>query len=329
MRPDHRWTVLHVFISAGMLLTLKANSEDSDCEVEVKVSKNTTYEAVLGEDLQIHCTVEFCSGSPPTVSWYKRETTDVPVNVSSSSHIKTEWTLLKDLEGRSFLIFQKVRRNDSGGYQCQVGGSISHYIHVSVHGDDGRTNGTNNDTTGTTVDQNSTDHLWLYMYFAAGIVAFVIIVIIISVVSMRGCKGKSNSKKKTQTENQYMAIPMVEQPFLHASPQPLPRGSPSAPPCQRSTRRKTPPSQPHEPPLLKVNEHLYSKARGGRERRGVAVEEAGGSVVYAALNHQLPAAGAAARPRRPREDASEYAAIRVKDPSPTRLNHFKEHDVSH
>ncbi|XP_075950884.1 B- and T-lymphocyte attenuator-like isoform X2 [Anarhichas minor] len=318
MRPNHRWTVLHVFILAGMLLTLKADGEESDCEVEVKVDRNTVYEAVLGEDLRINCTVEFCSGSPPTVSWYKRETTNVPVNVSSSSHIKTEWKLLKQLEGRSFLIFQKVRRNDSGAYQCQGGGSLSHYINVSVHGDGGGTNVTKNNGTRITLEQEPSEDLWLYMYFAAGIVAFVIIVIIISVVSMRGCKGKSKSKKETQTDNQYIAIPMVEQPFLHNSPQPLPRGIPFAPPCRRSTRRKTPPSQPNEPPLPKDNEHVYGKTRGDRERRGVAVQEAGGSLVYAALNHQLPAA-AAARPRRPREETSEYAAIRVKDPSPTRL----------
>ncbi|XP_031707955.1 uncharacterized protein LOC116386102 [Anarrhichthys ocellatus] len=318
MRPNHRWTVLHVFILAGMLLTLKADSEESDCGVEVKVVKDIVYEAVLGEDLRIYCTVEFCSGSPPTVSWYKSETSNVPVNVSSSSHIKTEWKLLKHLEGRSFLIFQKVRRNDSGAYQCQGGGRVSHFINVSVHGDGGGTNVTKNNDTRRTLDQKPSEDLWLYMYFAAGIVAFVIIVIIISVVSMRGCKGKSKSKKETQTENRYMAIPMVEQPFLHASPQPLPRGRPSAPPCRRSTRRKTPPSQPNKPPLPKDNEHVYGKRRGDRERRGVAVQEAGGSLVYAALNHQLPAA-AAARPRMPREETSEYAAIRVKDPSPMRL----------
>ncbi|KAK9523910.1 hypothetical protein VZT92_017793 [Zoarces viviparus] len=314
MRPNHRWAVLHVFILAGMLLTLKADGEYSDCEVELIVNRDIVYEAFLGEELRIHCTVEFCSDSPPPVFWYKSERTNVPVNVSSGSHIKTEWTLLKHLKGKSFLIFQKVRRNDSGAYQCRVGGSVSHFINVSVHGEG--TNVTkNNDTNRGTSDQESPKDLWLYMYFAAGIVAFVIIVIIISVASMRGCKGKSKSKKETQTENQYMAIPMVEQPFLHASPQPLPRGSPSG---RRSTRRKTPPSHPDESPSPKDNAHMYGKTRGDRERREVAAQEAGSSVVYAALNHLRPAA-AAARPRRPREETSEYAAIRVKDPSPTRL----------
>lgn len=105
---------------------------------------------------------------------------------------------------------------------------------------------------------------------------------------------------------QYIAIPLVERGQ---------RGSPSAPPSQSSTRRKTSPSQPDELPSLQDN--VYGQMR----------EEVGGSVVYAALNHQLPAA-AAARPRRPREETSEYAAIRVKEPSPTRLNHFRDKDIS-
>lgn len=40
-----------------------------------------------------------------------------------------------------------------------------------------------------TADSDPTENLWMYVYTATGIVAFVIIVIIISVASMRGCKG--------------------------------------------------------------------------------------------------------------------------------------------
>lgn len=110
-----------------------------------------------------------------------------------------------------------------------------------------------------------------------------------------------------------MAIPMVEQPPPPASPQALPRGSPSEPLPRRSTRRKTPPSQPSELPLPRDNEPLYGRAKKDRERPRTAVEEEeGSSLVYAALNHQLPAR-AAARPPRQVEETSEYAAIRVKD----------------
>ncbi|XP_034720981.1 B- and T-lymphocyte attenuator-like [Etheostoma cragini] len=300
MRPHHCWTVLHVSILAGLLLTLNADSKDSACELEIRVHHGKVYEAVPGEDFRIHCPVTFCNSSPPTVSWYKYETTKqffVPVDVSNSSHIKKEWTLSKPLEGISYLIFQKILRNDLGEYQCRAGGSMSHNINISVHGD-GESNGTRN---GTDTMHSYPENLWMYMYFAAGIVPFVIIVIILSVVSMRGCKGKP--KKELQTENQYMAMPMVEQPVPHASLQPSPRGTPSAPQSRRSTRRTTPPSQPHELPTPRDN------------------EEEGSSVVYAALNHQLPARAAARPPRRQQQETSEYAAIRVQDPSPN-INYF-------
>ncbi|XP_028428018.1 B- and T-lymphocyte attenuator [Perca flavescens] len=297
MRPYHCWTVLHVSILAGLLLTLNADNNDSTCDIEIRVRRGTVHEALLGEDLRINCPVAFCNNSPLTVSWYKYETSKpVPVDVSSSSHIKTEWTRPKPLEGISYLIFQKILRNDSGQYQCTTGGSMSHSINISVYGD-GERNVTRNVTTEEMiVEPEPRDDLWIYMYFAAGIVPFVIIVIILSVVSMRGCKGRP--KKELQTENQYMAIPMVEQPLPHASIQPSPRGTPSAPPSRRSTRRITSPSQPNELPAPRDT------------------EEEGSSIVYAALNHHLPAAAAARPPRRRQEETSEYAAIRVKDPAP-------------
>lgn len=153
------------------------------------------------------------------------------------------------------------------------------------------------------------------------------------------CHGAGKLRKETQTDNQvrrghtsstschslfkhfftiyfffgclqYMAIPMVDQPPPQASLQASPRGSPSAPPSRKSTRRKTPPSQPSELPLPRDNKHLYGKIKEDRQRRGKAAEDKGGSVVYAALNHQPPV-GAAARPRRPKEESSEYAAIRI------------------
>ncbi|TNN80854.1 hypothetical protein EYF80_008859 [Liparis tanakae] len=176
MRPNHRCTALHVFILAGLLLTLKAD----ECEVDIKVPADTVYEAVVGKELQLNCTVQFCTSSPPPVSWYKSETTAVRLD--------------------------------------------------------------------------------------------------------------------------YMAIPMVERPASVATgPQPLPRGSRAAPPSRRSGRGKTPPSQPHE----------AASPRGGEHADGRVREEVEGSLVYSALNHQLAAAAAAARPRRPVEAASEYAAIRL------------------
>ncbi|XP_049426732.1 uncharacterized protein LOC125885226 isoform X2 [Epinephelus fuscoguttatus] len=317
MRPNHCWTVLQVSILAALLLTLNADSED--CEVDLKVARDTVYEAVIGKDLRINCTVALCDNSPPTVTWYKQEKTAVPVNVSS--HIKTKWELVNHSEGISFLIFQKIFSNDSGAYQCQSGGSVSHTISVSVHDNGGRSNVPEMNSTAPTLKPETSSDLFMYIYFGAGIVAFVTVVIIISIVSMHGCKEKS--KKKTQSENPYIAIPM--EPFPHAGFQPSPRGSPSAPPPRRSTQRKPLPSQPNELPLPRDNERIYSKVKEDRGRPRKKAEEEGSSLVYAALNHQVPARPAA-RPRRPMEETSEYAAIRVKDPSPMRLSDFKEDD---
>lgn len=104
----------------------------------------------------------------------------------------------------------------------------------------------------------------------------------------------------------YMEIPMVEQP----SSQRPPRGSPSTPSSQRSIRRTQQLPEPSDLPVPRDNEHVYGKIREDRKRKRNVVEEEGSSVVYAALNHQLPPR-AAARPLRPQEEFSEYAAIRV------------------
>ncbi|KAE8278398.1 hypothetical protein D5F01_LYC23300 [Larimichthys crocea] len=243
MRPYHCWTILHVSILAVLFLTMNADSEDTDCEVVLKVRRSTVYEASLGEQLRINCTFIFCNNTPPTISWYKVEKTNVPVNFSSDSHIKSEWKTLKAGEGISYLIFQNLLKSDSGGYRCYGGGSVSHRINISVQDVlDVPSNDTKKNDTNSINSENKPDIL-MYVYLAAGILAFVIIVIVISVASLHGCKSKSK-KKETQTDNEYMAIPMVEHPFQHDSLQASPRGSPSEPPSRRSTRKKTPTPSP-------------------------------------------------------------------------------------
>ncbi|KAI9525866.1 hypothetical protein NQZ68_002414 [Dissostichus eleginoides] len=215
MRPNLCWVILHVCIWAGLLLTLNA---DEECFIETKVDVNTSYKAVVGEQLELKCEVAFCEEAPPTVDWIKREQTDVPVTVSSSSHIKTHWELINKSEGISFLVFSKIRLNDSGEYYCSTGGSYSHYINVFVYVDDGRGRTTVSQKNESSTNSEPTVDSW--MYFAAGIVPFIIIAIIIPVVLMRGRKGES--KNETQTEVQYIAIP-AKQPIPHGSLQPSPR----------------------------------------------------------------------------------------------------------
>lgn len=90
---------------------------------------------------------------------------------------------------------------------------------------------------------------------------------------------------------QYSAVLMRQRPS--------PRGSPSAAPSRGSSRREKP------PPLQRDGEMT-----GVGERRRKTAEDKN-SLVYAALNHQPLEAAASSRPRRPKEENSEYAAIRV------------------
>ncbi|KAK5847789.1 hypothetical protein PBY51_016891 [Eleginops maclovinus] len=176
-------------------------SVNEECFIETRVPKGTSYEAVVGGDLEIECKVDFCEEAPPTVDWWKREKTEVPVNISEGSRIKTRWEFNGSLHGRSVLIFHDIRLKDSGVYQCESGDSNSHNINVSVNG---------------SINPEPEVALWMYMYVVAGIVLFVSI---ISVVSMCWCQGES--KKETQTEIQYVAFP-AKQPIPHAGLHPSP-----------------------------------------------------------------------------------------------------------
>ncbi|XP_028256145.1 B- and T-lymphocyte attenuator-like [Parambassis ranga] len=296
---NHCWIVLSIL--AVLLFTSNADSEE--CFLQIKVRRNTVYEASVGQELRINCTVAFCNSSPPAVTWIKLNKKNVPVNMSSD--IKTEWKMLKDFEGVSYLTFQNIHKRNSGVYQCESDGDVSHYINISVY--DGVLNGTlekkNVTTNSSSPSDEGPENFLMYVYSAAGIISSVIIVIIISVVSLRGCKGKSN--KEAGTENQYISIPMVEHPSLHTSP----RGSPSVPPCRRSFQRQTPVRQPEEARLSRGREHSVRQAEEeDRGRQRTTAEEDGSSIVYAALNYQLRPA---AQPRIVVEENSEYAAIRV------------------
>uniref|UniRef100_UPI003AACEA80 B- and T-lymphocyte attenuator-like n=1 Tax=Centroberyx gerrardi TaxID=166262 RepID=UPI003AACEA80 len=214
MRPNRCWTVLHVSVLAALLLTLDADSQDSDCELQLKVRRGTVYNASLGENLRIHCTVVFCNNSPPTISWYKLDQSFTPIHFNSSTHITTEWKISGNLEGISYLVFTNILTSDSGVYRCHGGGQVSHSVTVYV-----------SDST-ISQDHDFMETLWPYVYIAAGIMPLVIIVIIISVLSMRRCKGES--KKERQSENQYMSIHMTEQQSPYSTLHSPPRGSPTS-----------------------------------------------------------------------------------------------------
>ncbi|XP_020565001.2 uncharacterized protein LOC110016498 [Oryzias latipes] len=124
-------------------------------------------------------------------------------------------------------------------------------------------------------------------------------VIIISIVSMRGCRVKP---KETQPENQYASVPMVE---LSGHLQLSARGSPVVPPGRRLTKRR-----PGESTPSGNNQQLHPPMSQDRNRqRGVDTEDNTSGVLYVTLNLQQRPGGRTARTEEP---PSEYAAIRVK-----------------
>nr|XP_057907879.1 uncharacterized protein LOC131104577 isoform X3 [Doryrhamphus excisus] len=167
--------------------------------------------------------------------------------------------------------------------------SILAVLHLTSRG--------NNPTTINSSSRNETSSAgeaqWILVYSALGTVAFVFTVISLSVLSMR----KGHPKRRTQMENQ--GISMENQ---HIGVKLLTRQTASDSP----TMKETPPS-----PLPRDGSYICSQPSKGKEDNpNKRMEEEESGIVYAALNHQLPPGGAA-RPWRPKEERSEYAAILV------------------
>ncbi|KAK7893303.1 hypothetical protein WMY93_022455 [Mugilogobius chulae] len=178
-------------------------------------------------------------------------------------------------------------------YQCRFGNVVGHSINVILKGD--IVNDTFQDQNETSTDSPYTDdkQMWLYLYTTVGIVGFVIVVTVISVLAIRGCNGKT--KNKAQSENQYADIPMVEH---HSSHQTLPRASPER-------LHLTAPAGKRRPPLLLSSEQTNRRPQAQeRSTRG------GKFCRLAALNHEHLAT-ASPRLRLEAEERSEYAAIKV------------------
>lgn len=113
------------------------------------------------------------------------------------------------------------------------------------------------------------------------------------------CSTCSESRRVTLTGNgeclQYTAVVMRQRP--------PPRGNPPTTGSRGSSRRS---SQRQTPAPLPRGREMTA---GGEQRPKTAEEHH--SLVYAALNHQPLENAASSRPCMPKEEDSEYAAIRV------------------
>ncbi|XP_077369858.1 B- and T-lymphocyte attenuator [Festucalex cinctus] len=259
---NHSLSVLFAAISAVLHLT---SSYGEDC-LQIMVGDTTDYNATLGDNLEINCTYQYinCTKPPYNVSWYKYERNDF-VPVIRDAHTNVIVKKLSTVATKFLLRFTNIQKSNAGLYRCQSGLTLGQSIKVSVDDNISYRNET------AIMEEGQ----WMYVYSAAGTMAFVVIVIFISVISMQRCKGRA--RRETQTESEHFSLVNRQ-----AGAKPLDTQTSS-------------------------NSCIYSKMSLEEERHP---EKEGSSVMYAALNHQL-LLGAPARPRRPKDESSEYADIRV------------------
>nr|XP_029512556.1 uncharacterized protein LOC115127054 isoform X1 [Oncorhynchus nerka] len=332
------WTSLPLTILAVLLFHRDANGQDSDCFPEIRVTRKTVLRASTGKQLKMNCSVDFCSNSP-TPSWCKFDESNICLTVNTTTLIQTQLTNLTNTTWISFLTFKNISRGDAGLYRCELHTAVGHSINVIVTEriEDTTDLYQNNETTNSTVSQSDSflEWVWPYVYSSAGIMVFVIVVITISMLSLRGCKGACparKSRKEDQTENQYMAIPMTQQAFPRPNPQSHHRGSIRSHQSQDRLQAQPRPQAQAQAQPTPQPDCIYDNAPARGPRRThpapgqaaanqVAVpvdtdntysngKEEESDIMYAALNHQVKPR-AAARPAQPRVEGSEYAAIRV------------------
>ncbi|XP_026157354.1 uncharacterized protein LOC113127196 isoform X2 [Mastacembelus armatus] len=194
MRPNYCLTIFQLSILARL-----SAGEDSKCEVQIKVRRHTVYNVFHGQDLTVTCPVALCNSSPPTVSWYKMEKTDILVSANSSSHIKVEWEDLGHLDGQSLLIFKKIHRSDSGVYRCGTERQVSHNINVSVNGHVETTT-----VSWTTLaNPKPPNTLWPFVFRAFGIKLFFVVIITLHLClkTKQKCKGACRLDKCRNTSD--------------------------------------------------------------------------------------------------------------------------------
>ncbi|KAL1022309.1 hypothetical protein UPYG_G00024990 [Umbra pygmaea] len=314
----------------------------SDCHPDIIVKRNTELKASPGEKLQISCPVVFCPNSPsspslplsppsllpssPSASWEKimnKSNNVIPVN--RTAHIEIGWQDTND-GGISLLTFKSISRNDSGLYRCKYNDAVGHSIIVTVlEGlEDTTVVHQMNITTNIRNKQSDSfpERLLLYVYISAGIVIFVLVFITASTLLIRGCKGvcPSRHRKEEQPENQqYIVIQLTEQvsPRLNPRPQsqsirshqaqsqPTPKTD-----CIYDNAPARGPRRTCQAPVQPVASQLAVPEGGRLTYSNMKKEEEESGIMYATLNHKV-SPRSTTRSEQPKEELSEYAAIRV------------------
>ncbi|XP_061841218.1 uncharacterized protein [Nerophis lumbriciformis] len=267
------WTVQVVSVLALLHLTT-SDSDGGDCIPYIQVPENNGFKVPVGKHLMINCTITYnhtCKDTFKNVSWYKLENHNY-VPVTNGSHAHVELKVRNALDRTLFLSFTTIQISDAGLYRCQSesGYSLGKAFNVSVQEEEaGRISG---------------------IYFAAGALAFIIVITCISIIFMQRRKG--NTKRERHIENQDISMAN-----LHIDAKSVAcRGTASDPP----TTKATPPSTrlPRSGRMSPQDEDKSNKK---------TIED-GSSIMYATLDHRLPPGGAA-WPLPPTEESSVYAVI--------------------
>ncbi|XP_061683565.1 B- and T-lymphocyte attenuator-like [Syngnathoides biaculeatus] len=263
----------HVLLASILAVQhLTSSSDGEDCLQIIR--HEDVHNVSVGANLKMNCTYRYINCSTSSyVSWHKLENRMyVPVINDTRTEVKP--VQVNNFETILLLNFTNIQMSNAGFYRCQSEFTFGQNIKVSVHDISVVSNISPTNETTMTVKRR-----WMYVYSAVGTLAFVIGIIFISVISMQRCKG--NSQRETQSENQDFSV-------------------------LKPTASARPHATQTSPGSFAYN-RMASKEEKGSEAR---TETDGNVVVYAALHHQPPA-GAPPRPRRPREESSEYADIRV------------------
>ncbi|XP_018584002.1 B- and T-lymphocyte attenuator-like isoform X2 [Scleropages formosus] len=182
------------------------NAKTDVCTVRTPVRARNVFAL---EPLKIHCEIQFCE-MKFNVSWCKIDDTNDCRNIDETPHIRTLLkTTPEDINVHlSYLHFTQTSRSDSGQYRCKISGSItsvSHSIHVNVTDapSDRNISSAINTTNAPVNDlQPGLQAKLPYIYFLAGIITILIIVIGISVFIMRRCEGSQKREKAENSQNQ-------------------------------------------------------------------------------------------------------------------------------
>ncbi|XP_037102200.1 uncharacterized protein LOC119119732 isoform X2 [Syngnathus acus] len=205
----HSWSVLFLSILAVLHLTSSVSYCDDCLQITVD---DTIYKTPLGEYFEIKCYIISTEQLSNNVAWYKLEGDKfVPVTVDSHIEIKSE--KLSNVT-TMLLCFTNIQQSNAGYYRCESGSAVGHTINVSVYGmslygpefrllqtlhttfafpdnDIMADISLRNDTT-----MSKEEIRWMYVYSAAGTIAFVVMVIFVSIISLRRCKAKQRPTTK-------------------------------------------------------------------------------------------------------------------------------------